>query len=60
MGDANWAAEQPDFDVICVAFHAIAEEMAKIQNLPAIANGTQILAEILQVRDEMITRLSIR
>lgn len=44
--------EQPDFNLLSLAFRTAADETQKLANLPAIAGGQRLLLEIQQMRRE--------
>ena len=46
MADENPLGPQPDFNLI-------SDELKKAQNLPAITNGQQILAELQAIRQDI-------
>ncbi|KIW75490.1 hypothetical protein Z517_10231 [Fonsecaea pedrosoi CBS 271.37] len=52
MAEENRFTPQADFNLLHHAFRTAADEIEKLPNLPAIAGGERILAEIQQMRNE--------
>ncbi|RMZ88045.1 hypothetical protein DV736_g4727, partial [Chaetothyriales sp. CBS 134916] len=52
MAALNNPAPQPDFNLLSHGLHTALGEIERLPNLPAIAGGQIILAEIQQMRDE--------
>jgi hypothetical protein len=54
MADNAILAPQADLRLASASLHTAADEIEKLQNLPAIAGGEAILAAILQMRNDMM------
>ncbi|OCT51132.1 hypothetical protein CLCR_09115 [Cladophialophora carrionii] len=58
IAEANGSAPQADSSLLSHAFRTAADEIEKLPNLPAIAGGDRILAEIQQMRNETREQLA--